>query len=96
LRLRLQTRTYHFPDGRDSLLSIPQKLKYHSPMPRVARIVVPGVPHHVTQRGNDGQDVFFVDQDRRHYLALLREQARAVISKPTQETGETPPEVRAK
>ncbi|MBI4559227.1 MAG: transposase, partial [Candidatus Hydrogenedentes bacterium] len=45
-------------------------------MSRVARIVVPGVYHHITQRGNNGQDVFFVDDDRRVYLALLREQAR--------------------
>jgi putative transposase len=41
-------------------------------MPRVARIVVPGFPHHVTQRGNNGQDVFFVDDDRRMYLRFLR------------------------
>lgn len=33
-------------------------------MPRVARIVVPGWPHHVVQRGNNRQDVFFVDDDR--------------------------------
>jgi hypothetical protein len=32
-------------------------------MPRVARIVIPGMPHHVTQRGNNRQDVFFVDDD---------------------------------
>ena len=44
-------------------------------MPRSARVVVPGCPHHVTQRGNNRQDVFFVDDDRRHYLRLLREQA---------------------
>ena len=43
-------------------------------MPRVARIVVPGATHHVTQRGNNKQDVFFVDDDRRVYLELLREQ----------------------
>ena len=43
-------------------------------MPRVARIVVPGACHHVTQRGNNKQDVFFVDDDRRVYLELLREQ----------------------
>ena len=43
-------------------------------MPRVARIVVPGASHHITQRGNNKQDVFFVDDDRRVYLALLREQ----------------------
>jgi putative transposase len=45
-------------------------------MPRVARIVIPGWPHHVTQRGNNRQDIFFVDDDRRFYLQLLGEQAR--------------------
>ena len=44
-------------------------------MPRIARIVVPGAMHHVTQRGNNRQDVFFVDDDRLVYLALLREQS---------------------
>jgi putative transposase len=44
-------------------------------MPRLARIVLPGVPHHVTQRGNNRQDVFFVDDDRRVYLDLLHEQS---------------------
>lgn len=45
-------------------------------MPRVARIVIPGVPHHVTQRGNNRQDVFFVDDDRLAYLKILGEQCR--------------------
>jgi putative transposase len=45
-------------------------------MPRVARIVVPDLPHHLTQRGNNRQDVFFIDEDRRHYLKLLAEQCR--------------------
>ncbi len=45
-------------------------------MPRIARIVAPGVPHHVTQRGNNRQDVFFVVDDRRVYLGLLAEQSR--------------------
>ena len=40
-------------------------------MPRMARIVVPDVPHHVTQRGNRREDVFFSDEDRRRYLLLL-------------------------
>ena len=44
-------------------------------MPRTARIVIPGVAHHVTQRGNNHQDVFFVDDDRRVYLELLRDHA---------------------
>jgi len=42
-------------------------------MPRLARIVIPGVPHHVVQRGNNRQDVFFVDDDRKAYLAFLKE-----------------------
>jgi len=40
-------------------------------MPRQARIVSPGFPHHVTQRGNRRQDVFRDDEDRRHFLQLL-------------------------
>ena len=42
-------------------------------MARLARVVVPGVPHHVTQRGNRRQPVFFSDEDYRLYLALLAE-----------------------
>ena len=34
-----------------------------------------GCVHHVTQRGNNRQDVFFVDDDRRVYLELLAQQA---------------------
>ena len=41
-------------------------------MPRLARIVVPGIAHHITQRGNNKQDVFFVDQDKMEYLRLLK------------------------
>ena len=44
-------------------------------MPRVARIVIPGLAHHITQRGNNRQEVFFVDDDRRVYLELLREES---------------------
>ncbi len=44
-------------------------------MPRVGRIVIPGCPHHITQRGNNRQDVFFVDDDRRVYLAILKDRA---------------------
>ncbi len=45
-------------------------------MPRAARIVIPGCPHHVTQRGNNRQDVFFVEDDRRAYLSIFSEQSR--------------------
>jgi len=35
-----------------------------------------GSPHHITQRGNNRQDVFFVDDDRRVYLDILAEEDR--------------------
>lgn len=41
-------------------------------MARVARIVVPGCPHHVTQRGNRRAAVFTDDQDRKAYLGYLK------------------------
>jgi putative transposase len=44
-------------------------------MARQARIVLPGVAHHVTQRGNDQQKVFFTESDRRLYLSYLRQSA---------------------
>jgi len=40
-------------------------------MARIARIVVPGVPHHVTQRGNRRMQTFFSDDDYRAYIDLL-------------------------
>ncbi|HEY0131162.1 MAG TPA: transposase [Allosphingosinicella sp.] len=40
-------------------------------MPRPARIVLPGIAHHVVQRGNRRQRLFFDDGDRRAYLKLL-------------------------
>ncbi|NLF58106.1 MAG: transposase [Candidatus Hydrogenedens sp.] len=45
-------------------------------MPRVARIVVPDAPHHVTQRGNRREEVFFTDRDRYVYLDLLQTYCR--------------------
>jgi putative transposase len=41
-------------------------------MPRAARLVVPGIPHHVTQRGNRRQRTFFCDDDYARYQGLLR------------------------
>lgn len=40
-------------------------------MPRVARIVIPDVPYHITQRGNRREKVFFSDGDHNLYLKLL-------------------------
>jgi len=45
-------------------------------MGRMARVVVPGVPHHVTQRGNNRQCVFCCDDDCEYYLSLYRHYAR--------------------
>ena len=42
-------------------------------MPRLARTVFAGVPHHITQRGNRREDVFFTDDDRAAYLSWLLE-----------------------
>jgi putative transposase len=42
-------------------------------MPRASRIVVPEMPHHITQRGNRQQTIFFSDADRRRYTELLSE-----------------------
>lgn len=42
-------------------------------MPRQARVVVPGVAHHVTQRGTGRQMVFYTRGDRVSYLQLLKE-----------------------
>jgi putative transposase len=45
-------------------------------MPRCARIVIPGLPHHITQRGNYRQKIFHRAEDYRLYLQLLTEFAR--------------------
>jgi len=49
---------------------------YFVVMPRSSRIVIEGCAHHVTQRGNNRQDVFFVDDDRRVFLDLLAEASK--------------------
>ena len=45
-------------------------------MTRLARMVVSGFPHHVTQRGNRREPIFFEDGDQEIYRDLLGEQAR--------------------
>jgi putative transposase len=44
-------------------------------MPRHARAVAVGYPHHITQRGNNSEPVFFDDNDRLIYLEILRHYA---------------------
>lgn len=40
-------------------------------MARLPRIVLPGIPHHIEQRGNNRQRVFFEGGDYEHYLELF-------------------------
>ena len=52
-------------------------------MARIARVVVPGLPHHVTQRGNRREPVFFEADDYRLYRRLVGAAARraSVVSR---------------
>ncbi|HEY6007167.1 MAG TPA: transposase [Geobacteraceae bacterium] len=53
-------------------------MQAHNPaMPRIARIVAQGIPHHVTQRGNRRQVVFFREDDYLFYLSLLAQFCKA-------------------
>jgi putative transposase len=45
-------------------------------MARLARVVAPGLPHHITQRGNRRQATFFGADDYHAYLALMGEWCR--------------------
>jgi putative transposase len=42
-------------------------------MARLARVVAPGLPHYITQRGNRAQKTFLCDQDFQTYLELMAE-----------------------
>ena len=44
-------------------------------MERISRIVIPGLPHHVTQRGDRRADVFQQEDDRNVYLSMLNKYA---------------------
>lgn len=45
-------------------------------MARLARLVIPGLPHHVTQRGNRRQQTFFNDEDYAAYVELMADWCR--------------------
>ncbi len=45
-------------------------------MARIARVIAPGFPHHLTQRGNRRQQTFFCDDDYQSYLQLMAEWCR--------------------
>ncbi len=42
-------------------------------MPRIRRVVVPGLPHHIVQRGNRRSNIFVDDQDRLVFLRMLKD-----------------------
>ena len=44
-------------------------------MPRRPRIILPGVPVHLIQRGNNRQACFYADEDYQGYLNWLGEYA---------------------
>ncbi len=44
-------------------------------MPRIARVVAVGYPHHITQRGNYRQNIFSDDADRKKYISFLKKEA---------------------
>lgn len=46
-------------------------------MTRIARITIPDLPHHVTQRGNRRQKTFFSDDDYRAYLIFVEASAQS-------------------
>ncbi len=43
-------------------------------MARISRVVVPGYPHHITQRGVRSMAIFMDDADRQTYLAFMASQ----------------------
>ena len=47
-------------------------------MTRPARMVISGLPHHVTQRGNRREVIFFEDGDHEIYCDMLAEQVTQV------------------
>jgi len=49
-------------------------------MARLARLVVPGLPHHVTQRGNRPERVFFNDLILAHQVAVIVPKGAAIVS----------------
>lgn len=46
-------------------------ISYALAMARYARLVYAGIPHHVTQRGNRREEIFFTDENRWAYLVWL-------------------------
>ena len=52
------------------------RTKYHRKMARLPRLTLPGYPHHVIQRGNNGQPIFEETSDYEALLTMLHENSR--------------------
>lgn len=50
-------------------------------MPRIARVVAPNYPHHITQRGTNKADIFVDKEDRKYFLYCLKEYADKTSTK---------------
>lgn len=48
-------------------------------MARLARVVALDMPHHIVQRGNRRQNVFFREEDKQIYLDLLTEESKSSL-----------------
>lgn len=60
--------------------------KYNKSNHAEVKTVFAGVPHHITQRGNRREDVFYTDENRKVYLvkrrcALCRADRRCIDNK---------------
>jgi REP element-mobilizing transposase RayT len=49
-------------------------------MARIAKVIIPGILHHLTQRGNRRMQIFFSDDDYREYIALMADSCRRLQS----------------
>lgn len=47
-------------------------------MPRIARVIIPDVPHHITQRGNFSHNIFNENEDRQMYIYLINEHKKVL------------------
>ena len=54
---------------------------YNLSMPRQPRLVLPGYPHHIILRGNNRNDIFYNDKDRRFFIDCLKESKEKANSK---------------
>lgn len=67
--------------GQDRIVDASGKSPYPFQMARQARIVLSDTPHHITQRGNRGESVFFEKGDYEAYIDFLTEEcANAGVS----------------